>query len=163
MWYAIIWWLSSWSSIRSFETRKIPALEWLAVKLENLVHSIGLCPEWNCCAPDGGLSPDHPSLQNRTTSRGATRGLNHPFQGNNSRQATHQFRGHFHRLANSSNSNGSTTATTVNTNTSLRVNVGKADNNGLSTKPAVNKVNSSDTSVQQCDDPIPATSRSQWV
>ena len=95
----------------TFETRKIPALEWLAVKLENAVHSIGLCPGWNCCAADGLSTSDHPS-QNRTASRGATR-IHH---GHHSRQATHQFRSNFHRLA---NNNSSTTATTVNTNTTV--------------------------------------------
>ena len=33
-----------------FDARKIPALEWLACKLEDMVHSLGLCPNWTCCS-----------------------------------------------------------------------------------------------------------------
>lgn len=62
-----------------FETRKIPALEWLANKLEDAVHSIGLCPDWSCCGggdatttslAGNASSPDHPSsLPNNHSSR----------------------------------------------------------------------------------------------
>ncbi|XP_046631347.1 cardioacceleratory peptide receptor-like [Daphnia pulicaria] len=106
--------------------RKIPALEWLAVKLELAVHSIGLCPEWNCCAPDGSNSVDHPSLQNRTTSRGGTTaGAGRPnHRSNHSRHTTqNQFRnggggGNFHRLANNSSSTATTSSNTLTTTTS---------------------------------------------
>jgi hypothetical protein len=108
------------------DPRKIPALEWLAVKLELAVHSIGLCPEWNCCAPDGSNSVDHPSLQNRTTSRGGTTaGAGRPnHRSNHSRHTTqNQFRGgggggNFHRLANNSSSTATTSSNTLTTTTS---------------------------------------------
>ena len=143
---SVVWRPSCWS----FETRKIPVLEWLAVKLENAVHSVGLCPDWNCCAPDAS-SQEHPSLQNRTTSRGVTRANHH---GQHSRQATNQFRGPFHRLANNNSSTGMT-----NTNTTASQGHQPVNKNGSSSKPAKQE---QPAPVRDVDDPV-QSSRSEWV
>ncbi|XP_059353169.1 cardioacceleratory peptide receptor-like [Daphnia carinata] len=149
--------------------RKIPALEWLAVKLENAVHSIGLCPDWNCCAADGSV--DHPSLQNRTTSRGGTAHTrtNHR-NSHHSRQMTqNQFRGHFHRLANNSSSTGTTVNTTTTTATSQVANAVK--DSGRRDGNLIRRLSSSDVTEVVAvpppaivKEPLPANSRSsQWV
>ncbi|KZS12860.1 putative Gonadotropin-releasing hormone II receptor [Daphnia magna] len=152
--------------------RKIPALEWMAVKLENAVHSIGLCPDWNCCAADGSV--DHPSLQNRTTSRGGTAHTrtNHR-NSHHSRQMTqNQFRGHFHRLANNSSSTGTTVNTTTTTITTSQVaNASAVKDSGRRDANLIRRVSSSDVTEVVAvptpaivKEPLPANSRSsQWV
>lgn len=54
------------------DARKIPALEWLACKLEDMVHSLGLCPNWSCCSYPTDVHQRHAN----TTYRAA--GARHP-------------------------------------------------------------------------------------
>lgn len=148
-------------------SRKIPALEWLARKLEDAVHSIGLCPGWSCCGHDGSsVSPEHPSLPVKANSRGGANQL-HPAC--NRRQVVSQFRAPFRRLGPQSSAS---TFTTVNTSSvnhkydgaaeTLIINGTKASLVGI-VSPAPDDSVVSDEPVTTIDDQTAFQSRSEWV
>ena len=57
-----------------FDARKIPAIEWLACKLEDIVHSMGLCLNCSCCSYPSDV---HQPYTNTNTTYRAT-GVRHP-------------------------------------------------------------------------------------
>lgn len=125
--------------------RKIPALEWLARKLEDAAHSTGLCPGWRCCAVDA--SPD---------SLPAAKANRPPIC--NRRVVSSHYRGHFRRALGPQSS--STTLTTVNvSSTASRYDAAALIVSGTTPNDSV----VSDEPLTTIDEHTALRSRSQWV